>query len=171
MEPDLRSRISLRSIQATKRRNRCNGRLKDRPHPCPSLDRTGFAIDVTTFLQARDPFAVARQKNSRAKTRRENGGACHESPQRLAQRTPSPQRGEGRGEGVRASQSEPPCISANCRCAYGASGGGRRETEAPLYLCELPLRVWCEAAEAGGRPKPPWSRRPRMSTAPRLQFQ
>ena len=82
-------------------RSRSNGRKKDRPHPWPSLDRTGFALDVTTFLQARDPVAVARRKNSRAKTRRENGGACHESTAKLAQRTPSPQRGEGWGEGVR----------------------------------------------------------------------
>ena len=43
-------------------------------------------------------------KNSDAETRRENGSACHESPQRLARRTPSPQRGEGWGEGVRTSE-------------------------------------------------------------------
>src|ERR1700755_1894272 len=47
-------------------------------------------------------------------------------------RTPSPQRGEGWGEGVPTARPEPPCISANRRCGYAASGGGRRETEAPL---------------------------------------
>jgi hypothetical protein len=26
------------------------------------LDRTGFALDVTTFLQARDPLAIVRTK-------------------------------------------------------------------------------------------------------------
>jgi hypothetical protein len=33
---------------------------KPGPTPVLSLDRTGFALDVTTFLQARDPFAIAR---------------------------------------------------------------------------------------------------------------
>src|SRR5580658_9620996 len=41
-------------------RNRNNGRPKDRPTPALSLDRTGFAIDVTTFLQARDRIAIVR---------------------------------------------------------------------------------------------------------------
>src|SRR5579862_4524135 len=36
--------------------------------------------------------------------RRENEGACHASTQQPAQRTPSPQRGEGWGEGVRTLQ-------------------------------------------------------------------
>ena len=30
-------------------RNGRNGRPKGRPHPCPSLDRTGFALEVTVF--------------------------------------------------------------------------------------------------------------------------
>jgi hypothetical protein len=30
------------------------------PTPALSLDRTGFALDVTAFLQARDPFAIVR---------------------------------------------------------------------------------------------------------------
>src|SRR5580658_3846042 len=59
------------------------------PTPALFLDRTGFALHVTTFLQARDPFAIARRINSGAETRRENGKVCHESPQKLAQRTPS----------------------------------------------------------------------------------
>ena len=62
MEPDLRSRISLRSIQATKRRNRVTEDRKAGPTPDFPFSRTGFAIDVTAFLQARDPFAVARRK-------------------------------------------------------------------------------------------------------------
>ncbi|HLN40285.1 MAG TPA: hypothetical protein VK337_21070 [Xanthobacteraceae bacterium] len=28
--------------------------------PALSLDRTGFALDVTTFLQTRDPFSIVR---------------------------------------------------------------------------------------------------------------
>jgi hypothetical protein len=43
-------------------RNGLNGRPKDRPHPCPSLDRTGFALDVTAFLQARDVRASRAEK-------------------------------------------------------------------------------------------------------------
>ena len=75
------------------------------PTPALSLDRTGFALDVTTFLQARDPFATARRKKLGRDTRSENGNACHESLQKLARGTPpSPQRGEGWGEGVRALQ-------------------------------------------------------------------
>src|SRR6202043_4211202 len=46
------------------------------------------------------------QKDSDAKTRRENEGACHASPLQLAQRAPSPQRGEGWGEGVRTSEQQ-----------------------------------------------------------------
>ena len=43
--------------------------------------------------------------NSGAETRPENGNACHEALQTLAQETPpSPQRGEGWGEGVRMFQ-------------------------------------------------------------------
>jgi hypothetical protein len=41
-------------------RNGLNGRTKARPTPALSLDRTGFAIDVTIFLQACDPFAIVR---------------------------------------------------------------------------------------------------------------
>jgi hypothetical protein len=37
-----------------------NGSKKDRPTPALSFDRTGFAIDVTIFLQACDPFAIMR---------------------------------------------------------------------------------------------------------------
>src|SRR5579862_4608519 len=60
MEPNLRSRISLRSIRATKRRNRNNGKPKARPHPCPSLDRAGFALHVAGFCNARAKRRAAR---------------------------------------------------------------------------------------------------------------
>ena len=60
MKPDLRSRISLRSIRATKRRNRVTEERKTGPTPALSLDRTGFALDMSAFLQARDPFAIVR---------------------------------------------------------------------------------------------------------------
>ena len=60
MEPNLRSRISLRSIQATKRRSRVTEERKPGPTPALSLDRTGFALDVTIFLPACDPFAIVR---------------------------------------------------------------------------------------------------------------
>ena len=69
MEPDLRSRISLRSIQATKLRNgeaRVTEDRKAGPTPALSLDRTGFALDVTAFLQARAPFAL-RAHNERGR--------------------------------------------------------------------------------------------------------
>ena len=54
-------------------------------------------IDVTVFCQR----AFARRKNSDAEKHCENENACYASPQKLAQRAPSPQRGEGWGEGVR----------------------------------------------------------------------
>ena len=47
----------LPTLQMTKP---AKAKTKARPHPCPSLDRTGFAIDVTIFLQACDPFAIVR---------------------------------------------------------------------------------------------------------------
>jgi hypothetical protein len=43
--------------------------------PALSQDRTGFAPDVTTFLQARDPFAIVRMMELGAKTRRGSGRA------------------------------------------------------------------------------------------------
>ena len=78
-----------------------HGRKKVRPHPCPfrGPDRFRARRDhnfaSTRSLRGRAP------KNSRAEMRRENAGACHESTAKLAQRAPSPQRGEGWGEGVR----------------------------------------------------------------------
>jgi hypothetical protein len=105
MEPNHRSRISLRSTRATKRRNHVTEDRMAGPTPALSLDRTGFAFDVTTFLQAREPFALLAQNKLGRQDAPENGGACHESPTRkLAQKTPSPQRGEGWGEGVRTLQ-------------------------------------------------------------------
>jgi len=60
-------------------------------------------FDVTVFCWR----AFARRKNSGAETRRESAGVWHENPtQQLAQSTPSPQRGEGWGEGVRTSEQE-----------------------------------------------------------------
>ena len=80
-------------------RNGRNGRPKGRPHPCPFLEPNRFrASRDHVFASARFIRDRAR-KNSGAETRRENGGVCYESPQKLAQRTPSPQRGEGWGEG------------------------------------------------------------------------
>jgi hypothetical protein len=40
-----------------------------------SLDRTGFALDVSTFLQARDPIAIVGMMKLGAKARRGNGRA------------------------------------------------------------------------------------------------
>jgi hypothetical protein len=84
-------------------RNRNNGRPKGRPHPWLSLVRAGFAFDMTVLAGARSVFYRA-PKNSRAEMRRENECACHANTQQLAQRAPSPQRGEGWGEGVRTSE-------------------------------------------------------------------
>ena len=74
--------------------------------PTPALPWTGpvSQFDVTVFCWR----AFARRKNSGAETRRENENVCHESAQQLAQSTPSPRRGEGRGEGVRKIQNKTP---------------------------------------------------------------
>ena len=63
MEPDLRSRISLRSIRATKRRSEKprNGRPKDRPHPCPFPGPNRFRARRDGILLARDGSRFARQ--------------------------------------------------------------------------------------------------------------
>jgi len=74
MEPDFCSRISLRSIRATKRRNRVTEERKAGPTPALSLDQTGFAIDVTIFLQACDPFAIVRTTERGRKNAPRNGG-------------------------------------------------------------------------------------------------
>jgi hypothetical protein len=58
--------------EATKPRD---GRPKSRPTPALSFSRTGFALDVTTFLQARDRLAIVRMMKLGAKTRRSNGRA------------------------------------------------------------------------------------------------
>ena len=82
MEPDLRSRISLRSIQATKRRNRVTEDRKTGPTPALSLDRTGFALHVTVFCwrairsrfahdKARAPQRAARRRRLAVKTSRD----------------------------------------------------------------------------------------------------
>jgi hypothetical protein len=78
---------------------------KSGPTPALSLDRTGFAIDLTVFCWRALRFLSRATENSGAETRRGSVGVWHESPtQQLAQRTPSPQRGEGWGEGVRTLQ-------------------------------------------------------------------
>ena len=119
------------------RRNGRNGTLKDRPHPCsfPGPDR--FRASRDRILLARDPFEVARKENSYAETRRENGGFRRESPQKLARRTPSPQRGEGWGEGfgLQSKNSEsrtpsscpsPPSVRLRASSTrYGAEGTQR----------------------------------------------
>jgi hypothetical protein len=46
-------------------RNRNNGRPKGRPHPCPSLDRPGFAFDVTLFYWRALP-SLSRAEKARA---------------------------------------------------------------------------------------------------------
>jgi hypothetical protein len=102
MEPDLRSRISLRSIQAAKLPNgeaRVTDERKAGPTPALSFDRTGFALHVTVFCRRAKHSLSRAKENSGAETRRENEGVCHEIPARLARRTPSPRRGEGWGEG------------------------------------------------------------------------
>ena len=69
MEPGLRSRISLRSIQATKRRNRVTEDRKTGPTPGFPLVRTGFALHVTVFCwrafahgKTRAPRRAARRR-------------------------------------------------------------------------------------------------------------
>ena len=102
MEPDLRSRISLRSIQATKLRNgeaRVTDDRQTGTTPTLSLDRTSFALHVTVFCRRAKHSLSRAKESSGAETRRENEGVCHEIPARLARRTPSPRRGEGWGEG------------------------------------------------------------------------
>src|SRR5579864_2226185 len=49
---------------------------KTGPTPAPSLDRTGFALDVITFLPARDP--IARIINRGRKNARETEVLCRE---------------------------------------------------------------------------------------------
>src|SRR5580700_4860129 len=75
-----------------------NGRTKDRPHPL-SLPCTEPVSRLTQSY-----FPNARRKSSGAKTRRDNGNACHESPRKPARGTPPSPQGEGWGEGVRASE-------------------------------------------------------------------
>jgi hypothetical protein len=88
------------------------GRTKSRPHPCPFLGPDRFRARCEHIFSSARSRAEKLARHSASKTRvnalmtrRENENACHESPQKLAQETPpSPQRGEGWGEGVRASE-------------------------------------------------------------------
>jgi hypothetical protein len=48
---------------------------KTGPTPALSLHRTGFALDVTTFLQTRDPFSIVRgMKRGRKSAPRDGRG-------------------------------------------------------------------------------------------------
>src|ERR1700731_3960655 len=78
-----------------------NGRPKDRPHPCPFLDRTGFAFDMTVFCWRALPSLSRAEKTWAPRCAARTGAFGDENTAKLAQRTPSPRRGEGWGEGVR----------------------------------------------------------------------
>src|SRR5580658_2412790 len=76
-------------------RNGRNGRLKDRPHPCPFLGPDRFRPGRDHNFSSARSVLYRAQKNSGANTRRENGGACHEALQTLAQESPAHDRFHG----------------------------------------------------------------------------
>src|ERR1700692_688993 len=71
MEPNLRSRISLRSIQATNDETDVTDQRKAGPTPGFPFPRTGFALDVTVFCWRAISLRFAHDEDSGAKERRE----------------------------------------------------------------------------------------------------